>query len=52
MKVIGLTSTYPASALSEAEAVIASLQQVTVEIASGPQALLIRIEAQAVAESR
>jgi mannitol-1-/sugar-/sorbitol-6-phosphatase len=42
MKVIGLTSTYPASALSEADAVVQKLSQI--KIASTPGKLTVNIE--------
>jgi hypothetical protein len=43
MKVIGLTSTYPASALSEADAVIRKLDQIRV-VPDGAPMLAVNIE--------
>jgi hypothetical protein len=42
MKVIGLTSTYPASALSEADLVVSSLDQIQIALDGAPK-LTIRV---------
>jgi len=42
MKVIGLTSTYPASALSEADLAISSLDQIHIALNGAPK-LTIRV---------
>jgi mannitol-1-/sugar-/sorbitol-6-phosphatase len=44
MKAIGITSTYPASALQEADAVIQKLAQISVSIGDGERKLSVAVE--------
>jgi mannitol-1-/sugar-/sorbitol-6-phosphatase len=44
MKAIGITSTYPASGLQEADAIVQKLAQIKVEAAGGPGLLTVRVE--------
>jgi sugar-phosphatase len=44
MKAVGITSTYPASELLEADAVVQKLQQIRVESSAGPRGLTVSVE--------
>jgi len=44
MKAIGITSTYPASELQEADAVVQKLVQIKVKVTSGPGGLTVGVE--------
>ena len=44
MKAIGITSTYPASELQEADAVVQKLAQIKVKVTSGPGGLTVGVE--------
>ena len=44
MKAIGITSTYPASALQEADAVVQKLAQIKVKGSGGPRGLTVSVE--------
>jgi sugar-phosphatase len=43
MKAIGITSTYPASELREADAIVQKLAQIKVKSSGGPEALTVTV---------